>query len=103
MTILLSSSTSLQISVPELKTYLTWLFTLCQKTHTSMQDLAVQFFAGVLRTSRCRLVFWDTELTCSNELVTLLKTKKDLQLQYHTLFVFWLLTFEKKIARELNK
>lgn len=68
-----------------------------------MQDLAVQFFAGALRTSRSRLVFWGSELTCSNELVTLLKTKKDLQLQYHTLFVVWLITFENKIARELNK
>jgi V-type H+-transporting ATPase subunit H len=103
VTILLGSSTSLQISVPELKTYFTWLCTLCQKPHTSMQDLAVQFFAGALRTSRSRLIFWGSELTCSNELVNLLKTKKDLQLQYHTLFVVWLLTFENKIARELNK
>jgi V-type H+-transporting ATPase subunit H len=35
--------------------------------------------------------------------VDILKTKKDLQLQYHTLLVVWLVTFEKKIARELNR
>jgi V-type H+-transporting ATPase subunit H len=68
-----------------------------------MQDLAVQYFAGALRTSRNRLVFWDLELTCSTEVVEILKTKKDLQLQYHTLLVVWLITFETKIAQELNK
>jgi V-type H+-transporting ATPase subunit H len=68
-----------------------------------MQDLAMQYFAGALRTSTNRLIFWDPELTCSNEVVEILKTKKDLQLQYHTLLVIWLLTFENKIARELNK
>jgi V-type H+-transporting ATPase subunit H len=68
-----------------------------------MQDLAVQYFAGALRTSRSRLVFWNPELACSIEVITLLKTKKDLQLQYHALLVVWLITFEKKIARELNQ
>jgi V-type H+-transporting ATPase subunit H len=68
-----------------------------------MQDLAVQYFAGALRTSQNRLIFWDPELTCSNEIVDILKNRKDLQLQYHTLLVVWLITFEKKIARELNK
>lgn len=67
-----------------------------------MQDLAVQYFAGALRSSRNRLIFWDPELTCSNEVVEILKTKKDLQLQYHTLLVVWLITFEKRIAKELN-
>ena len=103
LTILLGSSTSVQISIPALKTYFTWLCTLCQKPHTNMQDLAVQYFAGALRTSRSRLVFWNPELACSIEVVTLLKTKKDLQLQYHALLVVWLITFEKKIARELNQ
>ena len=68
-----------------------------------MQDLAVQYFAGALRTSRNRLILWDPELTCSNEIVDILKNRRDLQLQYHTLLVVWLVTFEKKIARELNK
>jgi V-type H+-transporting ATPase subunit H len=68
-----------------------------------MQDLSMQYFAGALRTSTNRLIFWDPELTCSNEVVQILKTKKDLQLQYHALLVIWLLTFENKIARELNK
>jgi V-type H+-transporting ATPase subunit H len=68
-----------------------------------MQDLSMQYFAGALRTSVNRLIFWDPELTCSNEIVEILKTNKDLQLQYHTLLVIWLLTFENKIARELNK
>ena len=103
ITILLASSPPPQISVPELKTYFTWLCTLCEKPLTSMQDLAVQYFAGALRTSRNRLIFWDRELSCSNEVVGILKNRKDLQLQYHTLLVVWLITFEKKIARELNK
>lgn len=103
ITILLGSSTSVQIPVPALKIYFTWLCTLCQKQQTTMQDLAVQYFAGALRTSRNRLVFWNPELNCSIQVVNLLKTKKDLQLQYHTLLVVWLITFEKKIARELNK
>jgi V-type H+-transporting ATPase subunit H len=102
-TLLFSTSSSVQISIPALKTYFTWLSTLCKKPHISMQDLAVQFFAGALRSSQNRLVFWSPELTCSNEVVELLKTKRDLQLQYHTLLVVWLITFEKKIAKELNK
>jgi V-type H+-transporting ATPase subunit H len=103
ITILLSSSPTPDIPVPVLTTYFNWLCSLCKKSHTSMQDLSVQYFAGALRTSSNRLVFWDPKLTCSNEIVEILKTKKDLQLQYHTLLVVWLLTFEKKIARELNK
>lgn len=104
VTILLSSSTAAQeIPIISLKVYFKWLSSLCQKPHTSMQDLAVQYFAGALRSSRNRLVFWDPELTCSTEVVEILKTKKDLQLQYHTLLVVWLITFEVKIAKELNK
>ena len=103
ITILISSSPAVQISIPALKTYFNWLCTMCKKPHTNMQDLAMQYFAGALRSSRNRLIFWDPELTCSNEVVELLKTKKDLQLQYHTLLVVWLITFEKKIAQELNK
>jgi len=68
-----------------------------------MQDLAVQYFAGALRTSRNRLIFWEPDLPCSSEIVEILKTKKDLQLQYHTLLVVWLVTFEWRIARELNQ
>jgi len=67
-----------------------------------MQDLAIQYFAGSLRTSRNRLIFWETD-PCSVEVVDILKNRKDLQLQYHALLVVWLITFEKKIARELNK
>ena len=103
ITILIGSSLAVQIPIPALKIYFNWLCTMCKKPHTSIQDLAVQYFAGALRSSRNRLIFWDHELTCSNEVVELLKTKKDLQLQYHTLLVVWLITFEKKIASELNK
>lgn len=89
------------LPVPLLKTYFQWINTLCEKPHTSMQDLAVQYFAGALKTSRNRLVFWGEK--CSTEVVEILKTKKDLQLQYHTLLVVWLIAFETKIAKELNK
>ena len=63
----------------------------------------MQYFAGALRISRNRLLFWKPELSCSEQVVKILKTKKDLQLQYHTLLILWLITFEPKIARELNK
>ena len=63
----------------------------------------MQYFAGALRTSRNRLIFWKPELSCSEQVVKILKSKRDLQLQYHTLLVLWLITFEPKIARELNK
>jgi V-type H+-transporting ATPase subunit H len=99
-TILLASSP--QIPAPALKTYFTWLCTLCKNPLTGMQDLAMQYFAGSLRTSRNRLIFWETD-PCSVEVVDILKNRKDLQLQYHALLVVWLITFEKKIARELNK
>lgn len=103
ITILLSSPQSIQIPLPALKTYFTWLCTLAKKPNTSMQDLAVQYFAGALRTSRNRLAFWEPDLPCASEIVDILKTKKDLQLQYHTLLVVWLVTFERRIARELNR
>ena len=67
-----------------------------------MQDLGVQYFAGALRTSRSRLIFWE-DAACSSVVVEVLKTQKDLQVQYHTLLVVWLITFETKIAKELNK
>jgi len=66
-----------------------------------MQDLSVQYFAGALKSSRNRLVFWS--LNCCDGVVELLKAKKDLQLQYHSLLVLWLITFEVKIAGEINK
>ena len=103
ITILLSSPQSAQIPLPALKTYFFWLCYLAKKPNTSMQDLAVQYFAGALRTSRNRLIFWEPDLACSSEIVEILKTKKDLQLQYHTLLVVWLVTFERRIARELNR
>jgi len=102
ITILLLSGSS-KFSDTDLTTYFNWLSTLCQKPHISMQDLAMQYFAGALRISRYRLLFWKPELSCSEQVVKILKTKKDLQLQYHTLLILWLITFEPKIARELNK
>jgi V-type H+-transporting ATPase subunit H len=93
----------MQIPLSSLKDYFTWLCTLAKKPNTSTQDLAIQYFAGAVHTSRNRLCFWDASLPCSAKIVDILKTKKDLQLQYHTLLVVWLVTFEKKIARELNR
>ena len=101
--LLLNGSPATEISDSALTAYFNWLCTLCQKPHISMQDLAMQYFAGALRISRNRLLFWKPELKCSEEVVKILKTKKDLQLQYHTLLILWLITFETKIARELNK
>jgi V-type H+-transporting ATPase subunit H len=101
--LLLSTSSPSEISDETLTAHFSWLCTLCQKPHISMQDLAMQYFAGALRTSRNRLIFWKPELSCSAEVVKILKSKRDLQLQYHTLLVLWLITFEPKIARELNK
>ena len=101
-TILLSSP-SAHILTPFLKRYFQWVCTLAKKPHVSMQDLAMQYFVNALRTSGNRLVFWSADLTCSADIVETLKTRKDLQLQYHALLVIWLITFEKIIARELNK
>jgi V-type H+-transporting ATPase subunit H len=101
ITLLLATSPN-SIAPSSLKSYFSWLCTLCKKSHTSMQDLGMQYFAGALRTSRNRLIFWE-DVTCSTVVVEVLKAQKDLQVQYHTLLVVWLITFEPKIAKELNK
>lgn len=68
------------------------------------QDLAVQSYGAILAVRRTRNIFWDNYLAYVPPILEILRSSKgNLQLQYYTLMIFWLITFEYKIAAEINK
>ncbi|KTW31883.1 H(+)-transporting V1 sector ATPase subunit H [Pneumocystis jirovecii RU7] len=91
------------IPTTTLSWFFEWISSLCQSPDHNIQDLAVQALTGTLKNSFNRLRFWK-ESTYMQNLICILKNNQDnLQLQYHTLLVIWLITFEWKIAKEINR
>ncbi|KAG4303289.1 hypothetical protein PCANB_000525 [Pneumocystis canis] len=91
------------IPVNTLSQFFEWISSLCQSSDHNIQDLAVQALTETLKTSFNRLQFWK-ESTYMQNLICILKNNQDnLQLQYHTLLIIWLITFEQKIAKEINR
>lgn len=87
--------------------YVSALFTfistqLATPTDPNLQEIAVLSFGLLLQPKWYRNLFW----TQSNEFVPpllriLTTSRTNLQLQYHTLLVFWLLSFESLPAKEM--
>ncbi|KTW26978.1 hypothetical protein T552_02469 [Pneumocystis carinii B80] len=98
---LISSVPLIPINI--LSRFFEWISSLCQSSDLNIQDLAAQALIEVLKTSFNRLQFWK-ESSYMQNLICILKNNHDnLQLQYHTLLVIWLITFEPKISREINR
>lgn len=92
---------------PASQTYVSTLFShlaakLLASPNVNLQDVAVQSYEILLQKKWYRSYFWQLNSRIVPTLLKVLKSSTgSLQLQYHTLLIFWLITFEKHIAREL--
>ncbi|KAK9234868.1 armadillo-type protein [Lipomyces kononenkoae] len=69
-----------------------------------LKDLAAQSYGAILSVKCTRALFWAKITSYGPPLLEILKSGKGgLQLQYYTVLVFWLLSFELEPAEELNK
>ncbi|EMR09511.1 hypothetical protein PNEG_02099 [Pneumocystis murina B123] len=101
ITTLISSAPLIPINI--LSRFFEWISSLCQSSDLNIQDLATQALIEVVKTSFNRLQFWK-ESSYMQNLICILKNNHDnLQLQYHTLLVIWLITFEPEISKEINR
>lgn len=73
-----------------------------QDQNVDLQNLAIQSLSSILRSAENRSIFWNNEANISI-LQDLLKKHGGVQLQYNTLLVLWLLSFDKPIAEKLNE
>ncbi|KAF8416757.1 armadillo-type protein [Tirmania nivea] len=108
-----------------LPTYLSYLATLMKSNDTYLQDVAVQSYVSLLRSSYARITFWDAGDEGLRPLINILETAAggsgngsnygnmsnvgnliqggvSLQVLYHVLLVFWELTFDEVIAEEIH-
>lgn len=70
--------------------------------NTNLQDIAVQSFDLVLRTKPYRNIFWKHHSQNIPPLLKILNgSKNSVQLQYHALLIFWLVSFEKPACNDL--
>lgn len=80
---------------------------LASSPNVNLQDFAVQGFGVLLRSKPYRQPFWNHKDTVVPPLVKILSNTSGskgvggIQLQYYSLLVFWLITFEKPIATEV--
>ncbi|KAF5097059.1 hypothetical protein DV451_004001 [Geotrichum candidum] len=87
--------------------YVDTLFTFLSKKlaaspQQNFQDIAVQSYGVLLRTKWYRALFWEGAKERVPVLLNVLKgSRNNLQLQYNTLLVLWLITFEAKPSAEI--
>lgn len=75
---------------------------LASSPETSLQEIAVQSYGILLRTKWYRDLFWTGATDRVPALLNILRSSRtNLQLQYNTLLVFWLITFEVKPSAAL--
>lgn len=79
------------------------LIGLQSSTDQDRQDVSVQSLESILRIETVRKLFWSFENGVGvQSLVDLLKSNTGSQMQYQVIFCFWLLTFDDKIADEID-
>jgi V-type H+-transporting ATPase subunit H len=87
--------------------YVNTLFTFLSKKlaaspQQNFQDIAVQSYGVLLRTKWYRELFWNGAKERVPVLLSVLKgSRNNLQLQYNTLLVLWLITFETKPSADI--
>jgi len=120
-----SQGTPIEDTKTALPTYLSYLATLTKSNDTYLQDVVVQSYVSLLRSSYARTTFWSTGDEGLRPLINILETAAggsgngsnygnvsnlgnpiqggvSLQLLYHVLLVTWELTFEEAIAEEIH-
>ncbi|KAJ3279496.1 H(+)-transporting V1 sector ATPase subunit H [Borealophlyctis nickersoniae] len=99
--------TFLLLNAPQTPEYVptelfSWITTQLQNTNLNVVDIAVQLLQSLLSVPKYRLVFYQTPSGVST-LVDILKRSTNAQMQYQTIYILWLLTFEKEIAADLQR
>ncbi|KAG0052088.1 H(+)-transporting V1 sector ATPase subunit H [Gryganskiella cystojenkinii] len=80
-----------------------WTTAQLQSKNAAVVDLAVQVLESVFRQRDVRIIYWNTPHAI-DALVRILKVDQPtLQMQYQVIYCFWILTFNKEIAQELNR
>ena len=80
-----------------------WTTAQLQSKNAAVVDLAVQVLESVFRQRDVRLIYWNTPQAI-DALVRILKVETpNPQMQYQVIYCFWILTFNKEIAQELNR
>ncbi|CAN6652887.1 V-type proton ATPase subunit H [Trichomonascus vanleenenianus] len=101
LVILLSSQRAPEKYATSLFTYLATK--LASSPNVNLQDIAVQSYGLLLRTKCYRSIFWSKNAEIVPPLLKILDTtsRSSFQLQYYTLLIFWLITFETYAAAEV--
>ncbi|EPX72986.1 V-type ATPase V1 subunit H [Schizosaccharomyces octosporus yFS286] len=90
-------------SCPKMFTvFLEYLSKLMKSSDNNLCLFAAQCLAAILSLKAHRYAVW-AEGSCPSRLAELLRTASDSQVQYYSLFCFWLLTFESPISKEINQ
>ncbi|ANB15291.1 H(+)-transporting V1 sector ATPase subunit H [Sugiyamaella lignohabitans] len=75
---------------------------LASSPNANLQDIAVQAYSSLLQVKKFRPLFWESRNEIVPSLIKILNASQgNLQLQYYTLLVFWLVTFEKQPAADV--
>ncbi|KZO92597.1 ATPase V1 complex subunit H [Calocera viscosa TUFC12733] len=99
---ILFGSTQAGYQTSDVNTFLNFISSLIQDNSVSRRDVGVQCLEATLPTPVFRLAIWRVP-TIMLSLVQLLKSSKTPQMQYQICFCIWLLSFEPRVAAEINK
>ncbi|KAG0021863.1 H(+)-transporting V1 sector ATPase subunit H [Entomortierella chlamydospora] len=80
-----------------------WTTAQLQSNNLAIVDLGVQVLESALRQRDLRPIYWNTS-HAMDALVKILKTDAPSpQMQYQVIYCFWILSFDKEVAEELNR
>ncbi|KAG0000604.1 H(+)-transporting V1 sector ATPase subunit H, partial [Entomortierella chlamydospora] len=80
-----------------------WTTAQLQSNNLAIVDLGVQVLESALRQRDLRPIYWNTP-HAMDALVKILKTDAPSpQMQYQVIYCFWILSFDKEVAEELNR
>ncbi|KZT56174.1 ATPase, V1 complex, subunit H [Calocera cornea HHB12733] len=99
---ILFGSTQTVFQSSEINAFLNFISSLIQDTSATRRDVGVQCLEATLPTPAFRLAVWQVP-TIMLSLTQLLKSSKAPQMQYQICFCIWLLSFEPRVAAEINK
>jgi V-type H+-transporting ATPase subunit H len=79
-----------------------WLTSQLAHENPEVVDISVQYLQALLSVVEYRLVFFENHKAMQT-LVDVMKASSNAQMQYQTIYVLWLLSFEPAIAAQLQK
>ncbi|KAI9143650.1 ATPase, V1 complex, subunit H [Paraphysoderma sedebokerense] len=105
LTVLFSSLPHPLPKTVEANDYFAYIVSSLSSSNANVVDLAVQYLQSVLASVEMREPFWN----CKNgagvqALITIIKkSNPNPQMQYQIIYCFWLLTYVKSVAAEINR